>query len=65
MTSRLRTNFPTHELGRTIDYDAIKRRAFADQGIVVADTNDRRLDAFERQFLRNVGLKLYGPGEGR
>lgn len=32
---------------------------------IVVDIFDRRLDPFERQFLRNVGLKLYGPGEGR
>lgn len=61
MTAPLRTNFPTRDIGREVDYEAMKSHAFADQGVLVADVNDRRLDAFERQFLKNVGLKLFGP----
>jgi hypothetical protein len=57
----LHTNYPTRAMGHFVDHNAIKVRAFNDQGIVVASVDDPRLDAFERQFLKNVGSKLYGP----
>jgi hypothetical protein len=56
----MRTNYPTRELGRTVDYEAMKRRAFEDQGVVVAKLDDPRFDEFERQFLRNIGNKIFG-----
>jgi hypothetical protein len=56
----MRTNYPTRELGRQVDYEAMKRRAFEDQGVVVAKLDDPRLDTFERQFLKNIGRKIYG-----
>lgn len=56
----LRSNFPTQSIGRHVDHAAIKARAFTDQRIVVAGIDDPRLDSFERQFLQNVGEKLYG-----
>lgn len=59
--SGLRTNYPTRDIGRAMDKEAIKRHAFADQGVVVVSVNDTRLDDFERQFLKNVGMKLFGP----
>jgi hypothetical protein len=54
----MRTNYPTREIGREVDYEGMKRRAFIDQGIVVAKLDDPRLDSFERQFLQNIGRKL-------
>lgn len=57
----LHTNYPTRAIGHSVDHHAIKVHAFNDQGIVVASVDDPRLDAFERQFLKNVGTKLYGP----
>ena len=56
----MRTNYPTRDIGRETDYEAIKRHAFKDQGIVVAKLDDYRLNEWERQFLRNIGGKLYG-----
>lgn len=56
----MRTNYPTREIGRKVDYEALKRHAFEDQGIVVAKVDDPRLDTFERQFLKNIGRKIYG-----
>ena len=56
----MRTNYPTREIGRQVDYEALKRHAFEDQGIVVAKVDDPRLDTFERQFLKNIGRKIYG-----
>lgn len=60
MTTRLATNYPTQSMGRAIDYEAVKRNAFRDQGIVVAKIDDHRLSEWERQFLRNIAGKLYG-----
>jgi hypothetical protein len=57
----LHTNYPTRAIGHPVDHHAIKVHAFKEQGIVVASVDDPRLDAFERQFLRNAGAKLYGP----
>lgn len=51
--------------GSRVDYEAVKRNAFADQGIVIVSVNDTRLDDFERKFLKNVGMKLFGPSQGR
>ena len=58
--TRLATNYPTKSMGRAIDYEAVKRNAFRDQGIVVARLDDHRLTEWDRQYLRNIGAKLYG-----
>lgn len=55
----LQTNFPRLK-GNSVDYEALKRRGYRDQGIIVAKIDDPRLDAFERQYLINLGEKLYG-----
>lgn len=60
MNFHLRSNYPTREIGRQIDTEAIKRHAFNNHGIVVAKVDDQRLNEFERQFLKNIGGKLYG-----
>lgn len=56
----VRTNYPTREIGREVDYEAMKRNGFHDRGVVVAKIDDPRLNEWERQFLKNVGAKLYG-----
>ena len=61
MTAPLRTNYPMRGIGRQMDTEGVKRRAFADQGVVVVSVNDARLDDWERQMLKNVGMKLFGP----
>lgn len=61
----LRTNYPTRDIGRPVDYEAMKRNAFADQGLVVVSVNDGRLNEWERQFLKNLGFKLFGQSRGR
>jgi hypothetical protein len=60
MDIQLRTNYPTRDIGREIDCEAIKRNGYHDQGIVVASVHDHRLSDWERQFLKNIGGKLYG-----
>jgi hypothetical protein len=57
---RLSTNYPTREIGRQIDTEAIKRHAFNNQGIVVAKVDDPRLSWIDREELRRIGAKLYG-----
>jgi hypothetical protein len=56
----MRTNFPTREIGRQVDYEALKRHAFEDQGIVVAKLDDPRLSWVDREELRRIGAKLFG-----
>jgi hypothetical protein len=56
----MRTNYPTRDIGREVDYEVIKRRGYLDQGIIVAKIDDPRLSAFDRQYLKNIGDKLYG-----
>jgi len=56
----LATNYPSRKMGSTVDYEAIKRNGWHDQGIVIASVYDSRLNDWERQFLRNIGAKLFG-----
>ncbi len=43
--------------------EQIKAEGWREQGIFAVSMDDDRLDAFERQFLTNLGNKLYGkPG---
>jgi hypothetical protein len=60
MSIPLRTNYPTREIGRQIDYEALKRHAFEDQGIVVVRLDDPRLTWDQREMVKQVGAKLYG-----
>ena len=41
-------------------YEALKRHAFEDQGIVVAKVDDPRLSWVDREELKRIGAKLYG-----
>lgn len=56
----MRTNYPTREIGRQVDYESLKRNGYRDQGIVVVRIDDPRLTDWDRQFLKNVGERLYG-----
>ena len=58
---RLRTNYPTRDIGRPVDYEAIKIRAASEHGIFVIDSKDHRLNDFDRQYLLNIWRKLFGP----
>ena len=42
------------------DPDAIKREGWRDQRILVVAANDDRLDFVEREFIRQLGERLYG-----
>ncbi len=47
----------------TMDLDAIKRSGWQDQHILVVSDRDERLDFVERELVRRIGDRLYGPGE--
>ena len=42
------------------DTEAIKREGWRDQRILVVAANDDRLDFVEREFIRQLGERLYG-----
>jgi hypothetical protein len=43
-----------------VDPDSIKREGWRDQHILVVEANDDRLDFVEREFVRQLGERLYG-----
>lgn len=49
---------------QTRDLDAMKERGWRDQRILVVDESDDRLDFVEREFIRRIGNRLYGPAKG-
>lgn len=57
---RLQTNYPTRKLGRPVDYEALKRAGYRDQGIVVVSVKDPRLTWPERELVKQLGERLYG-----
>ncbi len=44
----------------TIDYEAVKRNALRDQGMLVVSINDPRLSWVEKEFLQQIGERIYG-----
>lgn len=47
------------------DLDAIKRRGWQTDHILVVAGDDERLDWVERQFVQRLGERLYGDGGKR
>ena len=43
-----------------VDPELIKREGWRDQHILVIAENDSRLDFVEREFVRQLGERLYG-----
>lgn len=56
----MRTNYPRRDIGREIDYEAIKRNAYHDQGIAVIDLADSRIPWDIREIIEGACRKLYG-----
>lgn len=48
----------------TVDYEAIKRHAFHDQGILIVKMDDPKLSWTDKEILRAVGERLYGKPAG-
>lgn len=45
----------------TMDLEATKRDGWQRQRILVVAEQDERLDFIEREFVRRIGNRLYGP----
>jgi len=48
-----------------MDVEATKRQGWREQHILVISDKDERLDFLERQLIRSIGERLYGPGHGQ
>jgi hypothetical protein len=57
---RLVTNFPTGMVGRGVDYEAVKRNAYHDQGIAIIDLSDSRIPWPDREIIDGACRRLYG-----
>ena len=57
---RLATNYPTRNMGRAIDYEAVKRNAYHDQGIAIIDLTDSRIPWQDREIIEGACRRLYG-----
>lgn len=47
------------------DPEQVKREGWREQQILVISLDDARLDWVERELLRRIGERLYGPKERR
>jgi len=47
--------------GRRRDPDEVKRDGWREQGILAVSVDDERLSWPERELVRQLGEKLYGP----
>lgn len=45
-----------------LDVEQLKRDGWRQQRILVVAESDARLDFFQREFVRQIGEKLYGKG---
>ncbi|MCE3232474.1 MAG: uncharacterized protein K0R98_731 [Rickettsiaceae bacterium] len=43
-----------------VDSEEVKRRGWRDEGILVVNENDNRLGWPEKEFINQIGTKLYG-----
>lgn len=57
--SAMRTNFPKIA-GKPVDYEAVKRQAFHDQGIAIIDLSDSRIPWPDRELLEQMCRRIYG-----
>ena len=48
----------------TPNLEIVKERGWRDQHILVVNEADERLDFVEREFVRRIGNRLYGRGDG-
>lgn len=52
--------FPKHFGGHRPDLETIKREGWRSYGTLVVSVSDKRLDWTEREFVTQLGEKLYG-----
>ena len=56
----LATNYPSRKIGSAVDYEAIKRNAYHDQGIAIIDLTDSRIPWDTREIIEGACRRLYG-----
>jgi hypothetical protein len=61
----LATNYPSRKIGSEIDYEAIKRNAYHDQGIAIIDLTDIRIPWDTREIIEGACRRLYGQKRER
>ena len=49
----------------SMDVEAVKRRGWREQRLLVVSLEDDRLDWVERELIRRIGERLYGAREAR
>ena len=49
----------------SMDVEAVKRRGWREQRLLVVSVDDDRLDWVERELIRRIGERLYGAREAR
>ena len=47
-------------ISRSVDFEAIKKNAFLDQGILIVSIDDKKLAWQDKEILRQIGTRLYG-----
>ena len=48
-----------------LDPEQVKRDGWREQSILVVSADDHRLDFFQREFVKQIGEKLYGSKRDR
>jgi hypothetical protein len=56
----MKTNYPTRQIGNSVDYNAIKAEAFHGQGIAIIDLSDSRIPWPDREIIEGACRRLYG-----
>lgn len=51
--------------GRSIDYEALKRNAYHDQGIAIIDLTDSRIPWPIRELLQQECQRIYGKRDSK
>lgn len=59
----IRTNYPA--TGKAIDYEAIKRNAYHDQGVAIIDLTDSRIPWPDREIIQAACERIYGKRHGQ
>lgn len=51
-------------LPQRMDAEQVKREGWQEQGILVVHVDDDRLDFFQKEFVKQIGERLYGRTSG-
>ena len=62
MRDLMQSNFPKLG-GKAVDYEAVKRNAYHDQGIAIIDLTDSRIPWPDRELLIGMCERIYGKSK--